>query len=124
MKESCVILEKNKMSYENAPKNLDECFVELNNILEDKEIAFIKNLEEKPKLHRGLGMKLRNEWGLWGGSRLSKWFKEKGIRHPDDMSGIILTSFWEHINDEPIDLEEQIKYYQDYWEKRRKTTLK
>jgi len=33
------------------------------------------------------------------------------------MSGIILTSFWREANSQPIKLEEQIKEYQDFWEK-------
>lgn len=33
------------------------------------------------------------------------------------MSGIILDSYARHLKDEPIKLEEQIKYYQDYWAK-------
>jgi len=65
--------------------------------------------------HFGLGMGMRNEWGLWGGSRLAKWFNAQGITHPDDMSGIILHSFWRHLNGKPITLEQQVKYYQDYW---------
>ena len=35
----------------------------------------------------------------------------------DDMSGIILDSFWRHLNQKPIKLDEQVKYYQDYWKK-------
>jgi hypothetical protein len=37
------------------------------------------------------------------------------IRHPDDMSGIILDSFCRHLNGNPIKLDEQVKHYQDYW---------
>jgi hypothetical protein len=38
-----------------------------------------------------------------------------GIFHPDDMSGIILDSFWRHLHSQPIKLEEQTAYYQEYW---------
>jgi hypothetical protein len=62
-------------------------------------------------------MWMRNNWGLWGGSRLAKWFNNQGVKHPDDMSGVILDSFWRHLNDKPIKLEEQVKHYQDYWKK-------
>ncbi len=61
--------------------------------------------------HHGLGTWIRNNWGLWEGSRLSVWFQKKGIEHPDIMSGIILTSFWRHLNGKPIGLEEQFRYY-------------
>ena len=60
-------------------------------------------------------MWLRNNWQLWGMSRLSFYFNNIGVYHPDDMSGIILTSYQRHLKGEDIKLEEQIKHYQDYW---------
>jgi hypothetical protein len=46
---------------------------------------------------------------------LAKWFNRHGIVHPDDMSGIILTSYWRRLNGKPIALASQVKYFQDYW---------
>lgn len=63
---------------------------------------------------------MRNNWGLWSGSRLAKYFNEMGIFHPDDMSGIILTSFHRHLNGKDLQLDQQIKYYQEYWEREKK----
>jgi len=60
-------------------------------------------------------MWLRNNWQLWGGSRLSKYFNNLGIFHPDDMSGIILDSYHRYLTDKEIKLEEQINFYQEYW---------
>ena len=60
---------------------------------------------------------MRNDWGLWGGSPLARYFNRLGVFHPDDISGIILTSFWRHLNGRPIKLDEQVKHYQDYWKK-------
>jgi hypothetical protein len=67
--------------------------------------------------HFGFGMWMRNNWKLWGGSRLSKYFTDLGIFHPDDMSGIILTSYHRHLKGKEIKLEEQIKSYKDFWER-------
>lgn len=99
------------------PKDLDECFVELKKLLsEADQVEFRDKAEDDvTDYHHGLGRWLRNNWGLWAGERLAIWFNERGITHPDDMSGIILDSFWRHLNDKPIQLEEQIKFYQDYW---------
>ncbi|NME72089.1 DUF6794 domain-containing protein [Flammeovirga aprica] len=47
----------------------------------------------------------------------SKYFRDLGINHPDDMSSIILTSFHRYLNDIDIKLDEQVKLYKDYWEK-------
>ena len=69
------------------------------------------------RYHRTIGMWMRNNWGLWRGSRLKQYFNNLGVNHPDDMSAIILTSFWRHLHKQPIKLEEQIKVCQDYWAK-------
>lgn len=101
------------------PQDLDDSFAELKKILPKEVVEKMKTGPEKDMVsyHHGLGTSLRNNWGLWQGSRLSKWFNDKGIKHPDDMSGIILDSFWRHLNEKPLKLDEQIKGYQDYWKK-------
>lgn len=101
------------------PKDLEDCFKELKSILHSDLIKEITTGAENDmiKYHHGLGMWIRNNWGLWSESRLKKYFNELDIQHPDDMSGIILNSFWRHLNNKPIELEKQIKYYQEYWEK-------
>ena len=83
------------------PKNLEECFLELNKLLKPKDVQAIKSLKSKDELssyHLGLGMWLRNNWGLWGGSRLQQYFFEKEIEHPDNMSGIILNYYFDWLN--------------------------
>ena len=109
------------MSKTYIPKDLDDCFIELKKILYPKCIEDIKNSRKGdiPSFHFGLGRYLRNKWKLWGESRLVDWFNTQGIKHPDDMSGIILDSFWRNINSKPIELEEQIKFYQEYWKKQK-----
>ena len=103
------------------PKNLDEAIAELDNRFPDKEKDFVTSNPESAMIeyHRTTGRWMRNNWGLWGdGGELKKWFIERGIAHPDDMSGIILDSYWRWKNDKPLKLDEQIKYYQDYWKNR------
>lgn len=68
----------------------------------------------------GLGTGLRNTWGLWGDSRLAHYFKQLGVNHPDDMSGIILATFWCKLHDKPFRLKQKIAYYQEYWRKEEK----
>ena len=107
------------MSDTYIPKNLKDSIDTLVGMLSDEDFLSFKNgtEEEMQGQHHFLGRYLRNEWGLWQESRLAKWFNNKGIHHADDMSGIILTSFWRELNSEPIKLDEQIKHYQDFWEK-------
>lgn len=100
------------------PKNLEDCFIQIDKMLNDSLRTEFKKISEEDftgKTHFGLGIWMRNNWSLWGGSRLSKYFNEKEIYHPDDMSGIILTSYHRRLTDKKIDLENQISYYKTYW---------
>jgi hypothetical protein len=100
-----------------VPADLEDSFLELQKMLHPD---LIREMKEKPEkemamFHRGLGMWMRNNWGLWAGSRLAKYFNGMGIFHPDDMSGIILDSFWRRLHSQPIELEKQVAYYQRFW---------
>ncbi|WP_243346019.1 DUF6794 domain-containing protein [Parabacteroides sp. FAFU027] len=102
------------------PKNLDEAISQLDILLTEKDKKDIYDMTEKDyttNSHFSTGMWIRNNWGLWGGQELAKYFNGLGIYHPDDMSGIILCSYYRHIHNQDYKLEEQIKYYQDYWKK-------
>ncbi|MEM6516987.1 MAG: leucine-rich repeat domain-containing protein, partial [Bacteroidota bacterium] len=105
------------------PKNLNECFDQLNLMFSPKRIKEIKTKSEEEfsvGSHFGLGMWIRNNWGLWQGSRLYKYFNEKGLNHPDDMSSVILTFYHRHLNNRNLKLINQIKGYKEYWKKANK----
>ena len=100
-----------------VPTNLEDAFGELKKMLHPELLKEMKEGSEQNMIqyHMGLGMWMRNNWGLWGGSRLAKYFNGIGIFHPDDMSGVILDSFWRHLNSQAIKLDEQVAYYQRFW---------
>lgn len=99
------------------PINLEDCFAVLTRELVPEDITFIKQNEDNViLLHHSLGQYLRNKWGLWEDhSDLKTYFQELGLFHPDDMSGLILRSFHRHLNNKPLEIEIQIKSYQDFW---------
>jgi hypothetical protein len=102
------------------PKDLEDCFKQIDSFWSDSIKNEVKQWTENQfigRAHMGFGMWMRNNWQLWAGSRLSTYFREMGIYHPDDMSGIILTSYHRYLNGQDIALEAQIKSYQDYWKK-------
>lgn len=100
-----------------TPRNLDECFDKLEKIAPLVTKIFREASDEAvvSEFHFTLGQSIRNEWGLWKGSRLRKYFEKLGLGHPDDMSGIILTSFFRHLHERDIDLKGQVEYYKTYW---------
>ncbi|GBC62870.1 hypothetical protein DENIS_3854 [Desulfonema ishimotonii] len=109
------------------PKNLEDCFNELDKMLhsdakkylaEKNEETFRKNIElQKFFSHMQLGLFLRNKWGLWKKNRLVEYFKKLEIFHPDDMSEIILNSYQRYLQKKPIKLDEQVASYKEYWKK-------
>lgn len=110
-------LDKRKKN-KKIPKDISQCLISLDHLLskEDREQAR-KDPEFALMYHHSLGRQLRNDWGLWRGSKLKIYFQKLGIDHADDMSGIILTSYHRWLNNRTIELNKQIKEYQDYWEK-------
>lgn len=100
------------------PKNLEECFIRLKEVLYLEEIEILRqNLNAPIELHHSLGRWIRNNWGLWSDSELKEYFKNLGLSHPDDMSGLILKSFYRHLNNLPLEIEAQVQSYKDYWDK-------
>lgn len=97
------------------PKNLEEALHFLIKDLTPDIIEFIKR-NDPAIFHLSVGMNIRNEWDLWTNSKLYKWFvDELKITHPDDMSGIILTSLKRRLMNEDIRLNEQVETYLEYW---------
>jgi len=110
--------EKKKLDYK--PKTLDEAIIQLDLIIPDSSKHQIKEMSEnefRGRSHFSMGLWIRNDWGLWKKQKLAKHFNNLGIYHPDDMSGIILTCYYRHLNNQEYKLDEQIKYYQEYWRK-------
>ena len=106
-----------------TPTNLEECFQQLEKILseEDRQM-FIE--EDKTgedmtiRFHSGLGRWIRNNWGLWAQSGpLYEQMKTLGLEHPDDMSGVILTSYWRSLHGRPLGIKQQVEKHQAYWKR-------
>lgn len=83
------------------PENLAVCFPTLDSLLTPKQRADFKALPSRDatiRYHHGLGMWLRNNWSLWGGSRLQTYFLRRGIGHPDAMTPVILEHYWDWLH--------------------------
>ena len=110
-----------KGSIENSPppRDLKSALYALSKIIDHETQRAIQELDDEEyisaTLHHTLGRHIRNEWQLWSGGKLHKWFKSRGIWHADDMSGIIITSYWRQQHEKPICLQEQIQSYLKYW---------
>ena len=108
------------------PKNLDECYQELDCVKSKNLNEWLNEHEDDVTSlsHHTLGQWIRNSWGLWFVTKtpfwkesLQEYFHNIGIHHPDDMSTIILTSYHRKKNNKNINLEEQIDFYKKYRKK-------
>lgn len=108
------VFDKRHRSY--IPMDLEDAMDELDRTINPKDKERIQTSKEDSVMyHHGFGTGLRNGWGLWGGSRLARWFDERGIFHPDDMSGIILEAWFNRLRGKPFDFDEKVRGYQEYW---------
>ena len=79
------------------PPNILACFLELDKKLTPENVLklnALKSAGEMINYHFGLGMWMRNNWGLWSGSRLSAYMKQRRFSDPDSMSGEILKYYY------------------------------
>lgn len=85
------------------PKNLKECFIQLDKTLNNKskkQLKESKDIFEFNSHWGGLGMWIRNNWGINGGSRLLIYFNEREITDRDYISGIIISEYKRWLNEE------------------------
>jgi len=103
------------------PKDLDDAINSLNKIYSDSVKLKITKLTEEDYVSGnyrfGIGLWMRNNWQLWSGSRLSKFFQDNRISHPESMSVVILESYYRYLKNEDIRFEEQINEYVKWEEK-------
>ncbi len=80
------------------PKDIDEAIDSLDVIISPEDKRYITDslsLDDfRINCHHGLGMWIRNNWGLWGGSRLQRYLLDRNVIHPDDMSDNILKAYY------------------------------
>ena len=87
------------------PKNLTECIQMLDKNLKKEDKEYIKTLTEDEffmESHFTIGMGIRNEWIRSGNPELVTFFLDQGVKHPDDMSATILTSYYRHLTNSNV----------------------
>jgi len=105
---------KNMNMKKEKPKNLTECIQMLDKTLKKEDKDYIKTLSEDEffmESHFTIGMGIRNEWIRSGNPELVTFLLDQGVKHPDDMSAMILTSYYRHLLGKEIDFEGQISAY-------------
>lgn len=110
------------------PKDLDDAVSVLHKAMNVKLIKIVqKSFDEQTKMERDLvgpfelrvAFAIRGYWDLWNQNRLTKWFNEKGLFHADDISLVIAKALVAKLQEDPFDLELEIKQHKNFWEKKK-----
>jgi hypothetical protein len=82
------------------PMTLNDSYLALNNLLNTdiKEDIKESSVNGLIKYHMGLGMWIRNNWIKQTNNRITKLLYDNGLRHPDDMSQIIIIGYHYYLN--------------------------
>lgn len=100
------------------PATLDEAFSRLKEIAGNPKELLLFAANGSALYHHGVGRWIRNNWGLRKQEGpLYRYLYDLGLRHADDMSGLILKSFERHLRGEPLEIEQQVQHYHAHWEK-------
>lgn len=101
------------------PKTIDEAvsYFEKKWSKKDKE-NYAKLTEDQAlaEMDFMVGVWIRNEWIRFAkDTTLRQTFHNMGITHVDDMSDIILTCVYRKLNNQPFDIDAQVKRCKEYW---------
>lgn len=109
-------MRETQIKMEEIPATLEEAVEELKSREGFSTWASLPEDRACSMVHRVTGMKLRNEWGLWGHSCLWEHLSSRfGLTHPDDMGGLIFRCFHRELNGLPWDVEAIVEGYKRYW---------
>jgi hypothetical protein len=103
-----------KEAWKNIPTNIEESMSRLDILFSDTAKRYFASKDEKAavaEFNMMQGMAVRNNWKLWRGSVLSKYFNSYKIYHPEEMTYFIFTSYHRKLNNQTIAFEEQLNDY-------------
>ncbi len=98
------------------PKDVNEVFVELNKKMDQASKNKFKSMPEAvaaTKLFFSLGRWMTHNWGLYEGSRLSKYMQDMGVFHPDDMVRFLIIAYHRSINQKPLEIKSLLKVFHE-----------
>lgn len=102
---------------DNLPETLDEAVDMLVADMTEEEKHWLRTEPDVlAQIHHGPGTALRNGWGMWDKEApLSRWFRERGIWHPDDGSAMVFGALIARLRGKFFDVIAEAAYYTEFW---------
>ncbi|MDT3404331.1 DUF6794 domain-containing protein [Mucilaginibacter terrae] len=97
------------------PKDILQCIAQIDGLWGKELRKEAKHMSEKDFIgitHASYGMWIRNNWGLWKGSRLKLYFSVRGAGFAENISAVIFASYYRYVTGKKINFGELLKTYQ------------
>ena len=98
------------------PANTAEAMKELDRLTEEEARRKLITVPEDSiasKLHFSLGRWMLLNWGMEEGSRLSHYYRLRGVSYADDQVDLLLRCFYRHVAGKDLRAKDLIKHYAD-----------
>lgn len=91
------------------PKDLQQAHDILSLRMDPSLIAVFRSStqQEVVAYNTSVGRWIRNSWGLWNGGPFRDYMRRLGLRHPDDMSELVLVTFSRDLRGAPLGVEKE-----------------
>jgi hypothetical protein len=99
------------------PKNLDDALLQLDKLLSPQKQTELMMMPEDSvckQLHLTLGKRIIENWGFYGGSRLSHYLRSAGVTYPDDMGDFIMLAYHRKLNGKPVVLKDLVIHFRKF----------
>lgn len=120
-------IKKDRLYNVYIPKNLEDAMLQLDKAMTPESKVIMKAIPEDQvcqQLHGRLGQWIINNWGFYGGSRLSHYLRSAGITYPDDMADFLILAYHKRLNDKPVQIKEMATEFKEMrkkaWEQEQK----
>ena len=100
-------IKKERLFGRYIPKDLNDAFLQLDQLIEDKDKRSFQQLSEQDatrKLYFSFQRWIINNWGFDGGSRFSHYLKGIGLLHPEDMATFVILTYHRKLNKKELDV--------------------
>jgi hypothetical protein len=102
-------IKKERLMGRYIPKDINDAFVVINTMIEDKDREKFKNFSEQDALHKlyfSFHRWIIVNWGFEGGSRFSHYLKNMGLSHPDDMATFVVITYHRKLNNKDLGIKD------------------
>lgn len=97
-----------------APKTLTEVHEQIERLLPQNELAKIDALKDEDAIPAAMFniRGLEESWGLWGNGPLVQQMRNLGFLYPDEMSEVILATFWCRRHRKDFQIKDRVGHYE------------